>query len=86
MFPKDCTFISVITEKYNHQSRSLHLIKLQSVNLFSSSSVLYISEDCDRLTPNQGKNHKKEKEKMKEKKKEKMKEKEKGRNNGGRGT
>ena len=66
-FQKNCTFISVISENYNQQSRSLHLIKLQSAKSFSTSVVIYVSEDHDR--PCQGKNHKKEKDKRMEKEK-----------------
>ena len=38
MFPKDCTFISVISEDYNQQSHSLHLRKLQSARSFFTSA------------------------------------------------
>ena len=71
----------IILENYNQQSCFLHLIKLQSAKPSSTSTVLYISEDHDRPTPSQGKNHKKEKEKRNEKKKRGEE-----RNNGGSGT
>ena len=43
-FPKDCTFISVISKNYNQQSRSLHLRKLQSTKSFSTSQKITIDQ------------------------------------------
>ena len=60
--------ITVIPENYNQQNCSLHLKKLQSAKLLSTSqkitiskTVPYISENYNQQIATQGKNHKKEK-------------------------
>ena len=64
--------VTVNTENYNQQIRSLHLRKLQSAKLFSTSQKITISKAFLRRSlhrrrlqsanPSQGKNHKKGKE------------------------
>ena len=68
------------SDKYTRIQKTVLLFKL-SQKITISKALLYISEDHDRPTPSQGKNHKKEKEKRKEKVKRGEE-----RNNGGSGT
>ena len=59
--------VTVNTENYNQQSRSLHIRKLQSAKPFSV--VLYITEGYDRPTPVKAKTKRKGKRKERRKRK-----------------
>ena len=59
--------VTVNTKNYNQQSRSLHLIKLQSTKPFSA--ILYIAEGYDRPTPVKAKTKRKGKRKERRKRK-----------------
>ena len=68
--------VTVNTENYNQQSRSLHLIKLQLEKPFSA--VLYIAEGYDQPTPVKAKTTRKGKRKGRKKRQGRKKRKRKG--------